>query len=218
MAHLPSDTSSASSGPKPIGHRGLIPPGGTDDEKAIHNGHPVEVTGELRFAGRKINTDEDDEDDMDALIEELESLDPEADIEDDNNEPGSGQSVPEELLQTDTRMGLTEPEVIARRKKYGLNKIEEEKNNLIKKFLMYFKGPIQFVMEVRITFLRDGEDLVVRHLLILSARPLLSLRYLSGTGLTLESSAPCCCSMPPSVLSRNFRPAPLWRSLKRHWP
>lgn len=150
MVQLSSDTSSASSGPKPISHRGLIPPGDTEDEKGIHNGHLVEVTEELRFAGRKINTEDDDEDDMDALIEELESLDPEADIEEEQDEPGAGQAVPEELLQTDTRVGLMEPEVIARRKKYGLNKIKEEKNNLIVKFLMYFKGPIQFVMEVRI--------------------------------------------------------------------
>jgi H+-transporting ATPase len=49
---------------------------------------------------------------------------------------------------TDTRTGLTNAEVISRRKKYGLNQMKEDKENLILKFLMYFVGPIQFVMEV----------------------------------------------------------------------
>lgn len=33
------------------------------------------------------------------------------------------------MLQTDTRVGLTENEVIARRKKYGLNQMKEEKES-----------------------------------------------------------------------------------------
>jgi Cation transporter/ATPase, N-terminus len=87
---------------------------------------------------------------MDALIDELESQDGHA--EDDENEeeatPGGGRVVPEDQLQTDTRIGLTEAEVHARRKKYGLNQMKEEKENLFLKFLGYFIGPIQFVMEV----------------------------------------------------------------------
>ena len=33
------------------------------------------------------------------------------------------------MLQTDTRVGLTEQEVVARRKKYGLNQMKEEKES-----------------------------------------------------------------------------------------
>ena len=33
------------------------------------------------------------------------------------------------MLQTDTRVGLTEQEVLARRKKYGLNQMKEEKES-----------------------------------------------------------------------------------------
>jgi magnesium-transporting ATPase (P-type) len=94
--------------------------------------------------------DEEEDEDMDALIDELESQDGHA--EDDENEeqstPGGGRVVPEDQLQTDTRVGLTEAEVHARRKKYGLNQMKEEKENLFLKFLGYFIGPIQFVMEV----------------------------------------------------------------------
>ena len=42
---------------------------------------------------------------------------------------------------------LTEQEVQQRKKKYGLNQMKEEKENLFFKFLGYFVGPIQFVME-----------------------------------------------------------------------
>ena len=36
--------------------------------------------------------------------------------------------------------------------RYGLNQMKEEKENLILKFLGYFVGPIQFVMEVSFLF------------------------------------------------------------------
>jgi magnesium-transporting ATPase (P-type) len=53
------------------------------------------------------------------------------------------------MLQTDTRVGLTSEEVLQRRRKFGLNQMKEEKENLLLKFLGFFVGPIQFVMEVR---------------------------------------------------------------------
>jgi H+-transporting ATPase len=87
---------------------------------------------------------------MDALIDELESQDGHAEEEEEGDaaNPSTGRVVPEDQLQTDTRLGLTEQEVLARRKKYGMNQMKEEKENLILKFLGYFIGPIQFVMEV----------------------------------------------------------------------
>ena len=51
-------------------------------------------------------------------------------------------------MATDTRHGLTSEEVLVRRRKYGMNQMKEEKENLILKFFGYFVGPIQFVMEV----------------------------------------------------------------------
>ena len=174
MAQAKTDSSSGSSAPRPISHRPLTLPDGTLDEKFGPNGRPVEVEEELRFAGRKTHVNEDDdEEDMDALIEELESLDPDAEIEEELNELGAALAVPEELLQTDTRVGLTEPEVMARRRKYGLNQMREEKQNLVLKFLGYFVGPIQFVMEAAAILaagLRDWVDFgVICGLLLLNA-------------------------------------------------
>lgn len=96
--------------------------------------------------------DESDEEDLDALIEELESADPDAEIEEEIEALGV-KGVPEELLQTDTKYGLSEPEVSQRRKKYGLNQMKEEQRNLLFQFSMFFVGPIQFVMEVSIVTL-----------------------------------------------------------------
>ncbi len=62
---------------------------------------------------------------------------------------GGARIIPEDMLQTDTRVGLTSDEVLQRRRKYGLNQMKEEKENMILKFLGFFVGPIQFVMEVR---------------------------------------------------------------------
>ncbi|KAI5279609.1 plasma membrane H+-ATPase [Ascosphaera aggregata] len=119
--------------------------------------------------------DEDEDEDMDALIAELESDDGHLDDEDDDagDDPSTARPVPEELLNTDTRMGLTDAEVTARRKKYGLNQMKEEKENMILKFCMFFVGPIQFVMEAAALLaagLKDWVDFgVICALLLLNA-------------------------------------------------
>jgi H+-transporting ATPase len=92
--------------------------------------------------------EEADDEDIDALIAELESEDGDFDDEEEAAPGMSAKPIPEELLNTDTRTGLTSQEVLERRRKYGMNQMAEEKENLIKKFLGYFVGPIQFVMEV----------------------------------------------------------------------
>ncbi|KAL1867210.1 plasma membrane H+-ATPase [Paecilomyces lecythidis] len=110
-----------------------------------------------------LDDDEEEEDeDMDALIEELESQDGHMDEEDDadNELGGTRPPVSDELLQTDTRIGLTDAEVLVRRKKYGLNQMREEKENMILKFFSYFVGPIQFVMEAAAVLAAGLEDWV----------------------------------------------------------
>lgn len=59
----------------------------------------------------------------------------------------SGKNVPEELLKTDSRIGLTPIEVSKRLKTYGENELSEEKErNFFQKIIVYFKGSVQYVM------------------------------------------------------------------------
>ncbi|KFY09521.1 hypothetical protein V492_05468 [Pseudogymnoascus sp. VKM F-4246] len=110
---------------------------------------------------KPLEEDEEEDEDMDALIDELESQDGHAEEEEEEDDnPATGRVIPEDQLQTDTRTGLTEQEVTVRRKKYGLNQMREEKENLILKFLGYFIGPIQFVMEAAAVLAAGLEDWV----------------------------------------------------------
>ena len=77
-----------------------------------------------------------------------------------DEETASFVQVPDELLQTDPATGLTDDEVLRRRKKYGLNQMAEEQENMILKFLMFFVGPIQFVMEAAAILAAGLEDWV----------------------------------------------------------
>ena len=162
MAERTDDTASSSSSakPQPTHITIAIPPGHHEEkekEKTLaQNGYAF--TG--RKTSRATHVDDEEEEDLDMLIEELDSVDPDAEVEDDLETVGGARQVPEEMLQTDTRAGLMEPEVVARRKKYGLNSMKEEKENLFLKFLGYFVGPIQFVMEAAAILAAGLEDWV----------------------------------------------------------
>jgi H+-transporting ATPase len=68
----------------------------------------------------KVEDDDDEDEDIDALIEDLESQDGHVeDEEEEDTTPGGARNIPEDQLQTDTRLGLTEQEVLNRRRKYG---------------------------------------------------------------------------------------------------
>ena len=144
--------SDSSTDPTPPNHLGTEIPqgkfsGSHDPEKALHHDESTAPVSEKTEAA----LDDDDEDeDMDALIDDLESDDGQPADEEEVIEAGGARPVPEELLQTDTRFGLSDAEVLLRRKKFGLNQLKEEKENMILKFLSYFVGPIQFVMEVSV--------------------------------------------------------------------
>lgn len=105
------------------------------------------------------NVSDDEEEDIDQLIMDLQShkgLDD--DEEDEEVDNSSFKAVPEELLKTDPTTGLTADEVTKRRKKYGLNQMSEDKENLVLKFVMFFVGPIQFVMEAAAILAAGLED------------------------------------------------------------
>jgi H+-transporting ATPase len=139
--------------------------------------------------------DEEEDEDMDALIDELESQDGHAEEEEgeDDQSPVTGRVIPEDQLQTDTRIGLTEAEVITRRKKWGPNQMKEEKENLILKFLGYFIGPIQFVMEVKENPLR----------FVLSRSILLALPHVSYCRPRSHIFWPKHTEIPPIVIHAN---------------
>lgn len=158
--HVGASSGSSSSGATPPNHLGTTVPTGHfdgndksmthDPEKVGHeDGGAAEDVAEVREEGVLI--DDDEIENIDALIDDLESHDGEVNEEEEVTEVGQARPIPEELLKTDTTRGLSDQEVAARRKKFGLNQLKEEKENLILKFLMYFVGPIQFVMEVRIS-------------------------------------------------------------------
>ncbi|GLA53262.1 plasma membrane H+-ATPase [Aspergillus niger] len=116
----------------------------------------------------------EEEEDIDTLIGELESVDGGAELNtQESHQTGRLRPVSDNLLQTDFLTGLDESEAILRRKKFGSNEMKEEKENLVVKFVSFFVGPVQFVMEaaaVLAAYLRDWVDLgVICGLLLLNA-------------------------------------------------
>jgi H+-transporting ATPase len=57
--------------------------------------------------------------------------------------------VPEEWLTTDIKKGLTSVEVENRRKKTGFNELATEKENMLLKFIGYFRGPILYGIPIQ---------------------------------------------------------------------
>jgi hypothetical protein len=124
-----------------------IESGGFNNEKTVH-GAPATHGVHSEKTAAPVEDEEEDED-IDALIEDLESQDGHEMVEEEEENTATGvKTVPEDMLQTDSRLGLTEAEVVARRRKYGLNQMKEEKENMILKFFSFFIGPIQYVMIV----------------------------------------------------------------------
>jgi magnesium-transporting ATPase (P-type) len=54
----------------------------------------------------------------------------------------AGAETPEEWLNTTISQGLTSAEVENRRKRVGFNELASEKENMLKKFLGFFNGPV----------------------------------------------------------------------------
>ncbi|KAL4780837.1 hypothetical protein BJX76DRAFT_364067 [Aspergillus varians] len=134
-----------------------------------------------------VNPD-DGEENIDDLIEELEFLD--GDHTARNNKRKSMESrhsfVGTELeFDTDVTTGLSNHEASARRKKYGPNQLKEDKENLYAKFMSFFVGPVQFVMEgaaILALGLRDWVDFgVICALLFLNATVGFIQEYQAGS-------------------------------------
>lgn len=196
----PTEHSSSSS--EPLDHLRTNIPSGDLAHGVNESGlHYAETSGNIREKA-PAGDEEEEEEDIDALIAELESEDGDIDEEEEAQPGMSARPIPEELLNTDTRKGLTSAEVTERRRRYGLNQMAEEKENLIKKFLMYFVGPIQFVMEV---------CLIIIIYINLSRLPLF-LQPVFKIGWISVSSAPFYSSTLVLVLFKNTKPVQLSKS------
>lgn len=111
----------------------------------------------------EIPEEEEDEEDIEQLVMELQSNGGAADEEEEEDDApvaGAAKVVPESMLQTDPSVGLSSSEVAQRVKKFGLNQMAEEKENMFVKFCTYFVGPIQFVMEAAALLALGLEDWV----------------------------------------------------------
>ena len=101
---------------------------------------------------------------FDELIDSLES-DDEKELCPELQNPalGEARAVPSVLLETSPNLGLDHAEVMERRKRYGFNMMKEEHRSHLKTFLMFFVGPIQFVMLVGRDLLPPSHSLVKAH-------------------------------------------------------
>ena len=88
-------------------------------------------------------------------------------------EEAVAQKVPQAWLETDIFQGVSESEVPNRRAMFGYNELESPTENLVLKFIGFFRGPILYVMELAVGLaggLRDWIDLgVICGILMLNA-------------------------------------------------
>lgn len=103
---------------------------------------------DLEKQDHKPDKKSESEEDLDALIRELNAADPDNETDESTGPGNIANILLGDLSQTDIEHGLSASEVDRQRKKHGLNQLREEKENLFLKFIMFFVGPIQFVMEV----------------------------------------------------------------------
>ncbi len=83
------------------------------------------------------------------------------------------QKVPASWLETDMLKGISEADVQKRRALFGYNELESPKENLLLKFIGFFRGPVLYVMELAVILaagLRDWIDFgVIIAILLLNA-------------------------------------------------
>ncbi|KAJ5282830.1 hypothetical protein N7505_000810 [Penicillium chrysogenum] len=93
-------------------------------------------------------SNEESEEDLDRLIAELEVEDGnEPDVDENTIRADETPGYSPALLETNVDEGLNDDEVLIRRKKYGWNRLKEQKQNRLMKFLSFLMGPVQWVME-----------------------------------------------------------------------
>jgi hypothetical protein len=157
-----------------------------------------------------------DEDRLDALIAELEEEDgKEPDPEVLTIGPGADRPIPAILLETSLTTGLTDVEVTGLRRKYGWNRLNEQKKSNLVKFFKLFVGSVQFVMEVSTLPHTAVAISSAGKLTMMLCRLLLSWPLACKTGSTSVSSVHSFSSTPSWGLLKSTMPATLSPVSKR---
>ncbi|KAL2868700.1 plasma-membrane proton-efflux P-type ATPase [Aspergillus lucknowensis] len=130
--------------------------------------------------------DEDGEENIDDLIAEIMFLDGDNAVHNKRKSVDSAKVCNvEPEFDTDLLTGLSSEEATIRRKKFGPNQLKQEKENLCLKFLSFFVGPVQFVMEAAAVLalgLKDWLDFgVICALLLLNATVGFVQEYQAGS-------------------------------------
>ncbi|KAJ5825000.1 P-type ATPase [Penicillium robsamsonii] len=102
---------------------------------------------------------EESEESLNCLMEELEAEDgKEPDMDETTIRGGEICPIPADMLDTKIDEGLSDAEVAVRHKKYGWNRMKQQKRNHFLKFIAFFNGPVQWVMEIAILLAGGLED------------------------------------------------------------
>ncbi|CAG8080997.1 unnamed protein product [Penicillium salamii] len=128
------------------------------DSKVLHQISPDHIPTKFQFHDDStsektllpVSSQEETEESLSSLVEELVAEEGEEYVIPDlARHSDAGKKYPAYMIETDFHKGLTDEEVLERRKNHGSNVMTQDKVNHWLKFLMFFVGPIQFVMEVR---------------------------------------------------------------------
>lgn len=128
------------------------------DSKVLHHISPDHILTKFQFHDDStsektllpVSSQEETEESLSSLVEELVAEEGEEYVVPDlARHSDAGKKYPAYMIETDFHKGLTDEEVLERRKNHGSNVMTQDKVNHWLQFLMFFVGPIQFVMEVR---------------------------------------------------------------------
>lgn len=129
------------------------------DSKVLHQIGPDHILTKFQFHDDStsektllpVSSQEETEESLSSLVEELVAEEGEEHVVPDlARHSDAGKKYPAYMIETDFHKGLTDEEVLERRKNHGSNVMTQDKVNHWLQFLMFFVGPIQFVMEVRL--------------------------------------------------------------------
>ncbi|CCU99191.1 unnamed protein product [Malassezia sympodialis ATCC 42132] len=150
-----------------------------ENEKAAEEEAPQDEYGQLVafIRSQKGSSNEEENNDGSRIVKKRNWLMPwkvrEVRVNKDGEEETISQKVPSSWLETDVFQGISESEATKRRSQFGYNELESPHENLVLKFIGFFRGPVLYVMELAVALaggLRDWIDFgVIIGILMLNA-------------------------------------------------